>query len=197
MEVIILSDNMQTRTPEGDKSAANVKKFSYFEPVTGIIIAIICTVIFLWFSQIITIAFNLDPPSLIPTFNVDIIHSLWLPVLLWGLVRIGGNVAYLIERIYTKRLAIITLVGNALTIILTIIIFASHRIVNPEHARYMRDLFESTAAWFGEILANPNAIILVIIIFVMMLDTITVVRKRKKRQEIEEKEEAGGAVREV
>jgi len=183
MEVIILSDNIQEKAP-------SVKKFSYFEPIVGIIIAIVCTVVFLWFSPIITIAFDAVLRETIPTFNENIIHSLWIPIILWGLVRIGGNVAYLIERIYTKRLAIISLAGNGLTAVLTLIIFISNRIVNVDYAQYMRDLFANTAAWFGSILANPHIVIIVIIFFVLILDSITVVRKRKKRMAIEEKEEA-------
>jgi len=189
-----MSDNAQNNAPanvpDTEKKAAEIKKFSYFEPITGIVVALACTIIFLWFSPIITIAFKGDPYVLIPTFNEADIHKLWIPIILWGLVRIGSNVAYLIERIYTKRLAIIALVGNGLTAVLTLIIFVSGHIVNPEHIEVMREMFEHTAPWFGEILANANIVVIVIILFVLILDSFTVIRKRKKRIAIEEKEEA-------
>jgi len=177
-----------------DKKSLKTKKFPYFEPISGIIIAIVCVVVFVLFSDLITIAFWLDPPALIPTFLEHELHRfiIWFPAVLWGITRLVVNIAYLIEKIYTKRLAIIALICNALTVILTFIIMIDGRIVNPVYAQWMRDLFEPVAPWFGEILARANLTILVILVVVMILDSITVVRKRNKviRQEEKEAEEA-------
>jgi len=176
---------------EPDKEMLKTKKFPYFEPIAGIFIAIVCVVVFVLFSDLITIAFWLDPPALIPTFLEHELHRfiIWFPAVLWGLTRIAGNVAYLIEKIYTKRLAIISLICNALTVILTFIIMIDGRIVNPVYAQWMRDLFGPVAPWFGEILARANLTILVILIIVMILDSITVVRKRNKVIKVEAEEE--------
>jgi len=179
----------EVNTPEEEKKAVAVKKFPYFEPFAGIFIAIVCTVVFLWFTDLITIAFYVEPPILIPAFLRIEIQALWLPIILWGLVRIAGNIAYLIEKVYTQRLAIISLVANALTVIITSVILARNYIVNPEYADYMIRLFEpSVAPWFGVMLANPHIIIIVIVSLVMVLDSITVVRKRNKVIEAEASE---------
>jgi len=171
----------EVKTPEEAKKAVAVKKFPYFEPFAGIFIAIVCTVVFLWFTDFITIAFYVEPPILIPAFLQVEIQALWLPIILWGLVRIAGNIAYLIEKVYTKRLAIISLVANLLTVIITFVILARNYIVNPEYADYMIRLFEPTIApWFGVMLANPHIIIIVIVSLVMVLDSITVIRKRNR-----------------
>jgi len=184
----------KVKAPEEAKKAVAVKKFPYFEPFAGIVIAIVCTVVFLWFTDLITIAFYVEPPILIPAFLQVEIQALWLPIILWGLVRIAGNIAYLIEKVYTKRLAVISLIANLLTVIITILILARDYIVNPKYADYMIRLFEpSVAPWFGVMLANPHIIIIAIVYLVMILDSITVIRKRNKVVEME-KLEAGREV---
>jgi len=150
-------------------------KFSYFEPVAGIIFAIIATIIFYFFPQIITIVFI--GGRLIPTFDAEVIHSLWLPILIWPILRIIVETAYLIERRYTQRLAIISIVGNTLTVIVTCVIFASDRIVFWEYIHFVHTYFAGVAEWFGNILAKPNLIILVIIIVVLIIETANAVRK--------------------
>ena len=152
-------------------------KFSYFEPVAGIIFAIVASVIFFFFSRIIAVVFVSGP--LIPTFDEAVIKTLWLPILLWAILRIAVEIAYLIERRYTVRLAIITVIGNLLAFVCTLIIFIPVRIVNIEYINWIYTYFTGGAAWFGDILANPHIIIIVIMLIGLILDSITVIRKGK------------------
>ena len=156
------------------------KKFSYFEPFAGIIFAIVATVIFLGFPQIITIVFI--GGRLIPTLDEVVIQSLWLPIILWAVFRIGVEVAYLIERRYTPRLAVISLIGHVLTAIVTVIIFADSRIVYWEYVDFVHTYFENVAEWFGEVLAKPNLIILAIMMIVLIIESINVVKKGKRQK---------------
>lgn len=154
---------------------AKTLRFSYFEPIAGMIFSILCAVIFLWFSEIITIVFV--GGRLIPTFDETVIQSMWFLVILWGLLRIAVDISYLVERCYTKRLAIISIVGNTLTAIVGCILLIPHRIVYWEYIDFVHEYFEETAAWFGSIAASPNLIILVVMVIVLALETITAVRK--------------------
>jgi len=162
-------------------------KFSYFEPFKGIIFAVIVTVIFLAFPQIISFVF-LD--RLIPTFYTEVVRSLWIPIIIWALLRIGVKVAYLIERSYTKRLAIITTIGNILAIICGFIIFISPRIVNQEYINFIHRYFEDLAAWFSVILTGildrPNLIILVLMIVILIVESLNVYRRSLKKEDEEE-----------
>ena len=153
-------------------------KFSYFEPIAGIIFAVAATVIFLGFPQIITVAFI--GGRLIPTFDEEVIRSLWVPIIIWAVLRIGVEVAYLIERSYTQRLAVISVIGHTLTAIASIIILVSPRIVYWEYIDFIHTYFDDVAAWFGAILAKPNLIILFIMIIVLVIESITVVNKGRK-----------------
>jgi len=196
MEVAELSDNnnIPTESPEAPEAPEKKIKFSYFEPVAGIILAVAATVIFYFFPQIIAIVFVNGP--VIPTFDINVINGpgsyLWIPIFLWALLRIGVEVFYLIERRYTKRLAIVTMVGNTLAFICTLIIFIPFSIMNPEHIDWVRTHYINNAAWFGEILARANIVVIVIMLIGLILDSITVIRKgfknkSEKREDDEEK----------
>jgi len=166
-------------------------KISVFEPVMGIIISLIATIVFLGFPHIITVVLIGGP--VIPTFYEDIIRSLWIPIVLWLIFRLVVDVSYLVERKYTKRLANIALVGNLLTAICTFIIFISIRIVNIDFINFVYDYYGSIAMWFANILARPNLIILVIIMIVLILESINVYKKgyksKKKEEELEKEAE--------
>jgi len=180
--------NVPAAPPDEEKEQRpeKEKRFSMFEPIAGIIFAIVCTIIFLGFPQIITIVFI--GGRLIPTFDAEVIRSLWLPIILWCVFRVGVEVAYLIIKRYTKKLTIISLVGHALTAICTLIIFVSPRIVFWEYVDFIHRYFEDVARWFGNILAKPNLIILVVMLVVLIIESVTVIRKGKKEKEKEEKE---------
>ena len=181
-----LEHNQDDSDLKPEKEVKDVK-FSYFEPIKGITFAVVATVIFLVFPQIITYVFVGN--RLIPTFDASVIRSasIMIPAILWALFRIGIEVAYFIERHYTKRLAIITIIGNVLALICGFIIFVTPRIVNVEYSDFIHRYFEDMAAWFSvpltSILDRPNLIILFLMIFFLVIECITTMRKAKKVKE--------------
>jgi hypothetical protein len=181
-----IKDEMKEETPRVKEKDV---KFSYFEPIAGILFAVVATVIFLGFPQIIAVVFVSGP--LIPTFNADVIRSLWIPIILWALFRIAIEAFYFYEHRYTKRLAIVTMTGNVLALICTLVIFIPFRIVNPEYVDWIHTYFSSIGSeWFGEILARPNLVIIAIMLIGLILDSITVsIKGFKKKKEDEEEEE--------
>ena len=194
--------------PKQDKDEIKKKKikkrvkFSYFEPTVGIIIAVVFVVIFLVFPQIITYVFIGD--RLIPTFDSAVIQTTLIIVfsILWALIRIGIEVSFFIERSYTKRLSLITIIGNILATICGIVIFINPRIVFWEYSDFVHKYFEDMAAWFSvpltRILDRPNLIILVIMIVVFIVESVNMVKnsdktKSKKDKDEESFEETGKA----
>jgi len=181
----ISQDNMTDSHPEPEKKLT----FSYLEPVFGIIFAIVATVIFLIFSQIITVVI-IDGP-VIETFLKEEIQRWFvlIPAIIWALLRIGVEVAYLVERRYTRRLAKISLVGNALAVICTFLVLVSPRILNPDYVTLIHNGYDNVnASWFGNILANPNLIILVVILIVLVIESVNVVRRGYKEEKKDEEE---------
>ena len=167
----------KTDVSDSTKEPKKDLKFSYFEPIAGIIISLAATIIFLIFPHIITVVFI--GGQVIPTFDVEVIRSLWvmIPAIIWAVLRVGVETAYLVEHRYTKRLANISVIGNALAVICSCIIFIPYRIVYWEFIEWVHSYFASVSVWFGNILARPNLIILVLMIVVLLIESITVVRK--------------------
>jgi len=173
-----MSDNKdQVNQPESQPEPEKKVKFSYFEPVAGIIFALVATIIFYFFPQIIAVGFFGNPIVIIPTFVEEVIKSLWLPIFLWAILRIVVEIVYLVERRYTKRLAIITIIGNLLAFVSTLFVFIPDRIVNPEYINWVHDHISPIATWFGELLAKPHWIIIAIMLIGLILDSITVTVK--------------------
>ena len=181
--------------PDDSHPATKKKiKFSFFEPIAGIIFAVVAAIIFYFYPQIITIVFI--GGRLIPTFDAEVIQSLWIPILVWVILRVGVEVAFLIERRYTQRLAITSLIGNVLTAIATFIIFFSDKIVYWEYVDFVHTYFADVAVWFGDILARPNIIILVVIILVLVLESINAIRKGRKSKAKDNIEKKGEIITE-
>ena len=181
-------DELNDQEERYDEEELKDKKFSYFEPMKGIIFAVVATIIFLGFPQIITYVFI--GTRMIPTFDAEIVRSLWLPIILWAVFRIAIEVVYIIERNYTKRLAVITIIGNVLAIICGFIIFVRPRIVFWEYIDFIHRYFEDMAEWFSvpltRILDRPNLIVLAFMIFFLVLECITTVRKSRRPKDDEE-----------
>ena len=177
-------DNIQKKQ-ENDQPKRKDQKFSFFEPIAGIIFAVIATVVFLGFPEIITVRYI--GGFLIPTFDEVVIRSLWLPIILWAIFRIAVDVFFLIERRYTKRLSIVAGIGYGLVAICTIIIFISPRILNdmtytvpdfPQgYISFIEKSFSNYPSWFEGILKNPHLVIMFLIISVLIIELVVVIRK--------------------
>jgi len=192
--------NTQNNLDESKAKKNKSNQFSYFEPITGMIFAIICTVIFGWFSEIITWSYYGTAHDtivqgvirLVPTFNSDVISSIIVLIIIWGLLRIAIDGFYLYERSYTNRLAKVSIVGNVLTFIVSCIILIPSRIVNDEYVVHVHSAFVDGMQWFGAIIARPNIIILVLLVIILFLESLHATRKgwNNKEKKIEEDEAA-------
>jgi len=193
MEAAMMSNHENNSGDTNSKPEKDLKekRFSYSEPAKGIIFAVVATILFLGFPQVITYVFI---GELIPIFNAAVVRSLWLPIILWALFRIGIEVFYIIERRYTKRLAIVTITGNVLATICGLIIFVSPRILWQGYVDFVHTNFQDMAAWFTapltRILDRPNLIILFVMILVFVIESINIARRshliENKKDENEE-----------
>jgi len=162
---------------EEEKKKKN-KNFSYFEPITGIIFAAVCTLIFLGFPEIITVVFVGN--TLIPTFDEVVIRNMWVLVALWCLLHVGIDVVYLVQKYYSKNFVRFSVIGHAAALIFAAFIFIPHRIVNQDYIDFIYTYYADVAAWFGHILARPNLIILLKLIIIFIVQATTAVRRGRK-----------------
>jgi len=152
-------------------------KISIAEPIWGIAIAIASTVLFFGFPQIMRARFDYE---WVNVFNVNVIRSLWLPILAWTVIEIVAELVKLVEGRYTKRLAVVTVVTAALQVVCAVFVFVGNDIVNPEFitqaTSYVADL--QALGWIiNNIVVQPNLMILAIILIVLAFETLEIVVK--------------------
>ena len=178
--------------PEAEKEPEEeIKKlkFSYVEPFAGIFFALLCTIVFLVFPQIITVVFI--GGYVIPTFDEEVIRTLWviIPGIIWGLLHIGKECFYLYERRYTQRLAIISIVAHVLAAICACIIFIPYKIVFWEYIDWVHDYWSPINSTFETILSYPNLIVLFIMLIVSLIESINLLRKASKSKDHEDEDD--------
>jgi len=141
-----------------------------WRPIGSMIWIIICAILFLGFPQIVSGWFS--DYGWVPLFNVEVIQSLWLPIVVWTVAHICYDIFRLIEGRYTMQLAAITAAVNTVIAICAVIIFSGSTVLNPafiEHIGSMPTLQLGTFV-FGPF-ENFNLFLLFIISVILVIDT--------------------------
>ncbi|MCL2350550.1 MAG: hypothetical protein FWC67_03610 [Defluviitaleaceae bacterium] len=152
-------------------------RISPLEATIGIIVSVATTVLFLVFPHIIGIMTDFQ---WIPAFDVGIIRSMWMLILIWGVLELGAEIAKLVEGRYTPRLALLSVIANVIGAILAVVIFSNPDIVNPDfvaHMLYQGQNIEILSWGFDNILSRPNIMIMAVILVVLSIETIDIIIK--------------------
>lgn len=137
------------------------------EPIAGIIFSVIFCVIFLAAPQIICAKFGADQPF-IPVFNVDLIHQLWYIFVALTILGIARESFKLYEGRYTKRLAIVTVVTDILSVALTLVLLSSQQILNSAFIAGASPILSNEV--ITGILTYFNLFFMAVILFCLLLD---------------------------
>jgi hypothetical protein len=109
----------------------------------------------------------------VPAFQPAAIRSLWFFIILWTVLGVTVESVKLIEGQYTKRLAITTVACDILIAISAAIVFLNDKIMNPEFAANIGDVFlapgESSAT--APLISRLNLIILGFALFALILES--------------------------
>lgn len=139
------------------------------DPIINILWHIAAAVLLLGFPNLI--GAYADGTGWIPAFDANYIRTFGYLVLLWMAFGIAREIFKLIERRYSKKLALVTIVANVLTGITAMLFFSSSRIMNPEFVTKVGFMIEGIGVEeIGKVLANVNLLILVIMVFALILD---------------------------
>ena len=151
--------------PVPDKRA----QIKIHEPIINCLWHIAAAVLFLGFPYLV--GGHTEGTGWIPAFNETVIRSMWYFVILWMAFGIWREIVKLIERRYSKRLAVITVIAHVLTGISATLFFTNGSIMNPVFVEKVGTMFEG--AGVGELsraLGHLNICFLVIILFALLLD---------------------------
>lgn len=169
-----LYDSIDNLPPVPKKS----NKISKAEPIAGIIFCMVFTIIFLVCPQLIAVFIRKEDINITATlFNIDYIHQTWYFVVMFAILGVAGECVKLIEGAYTKRLMIVTIVTDTISIILTALWLTDGRIFNPEFGHVMMELFQKDGGFIATFFANFNLFFMGMIIFALAIDMIEAIVK--------------------
>ena len=151
--------------PVPDKRA----QIKIHEPVINILWHIAAAVLFLGFPYLI--GGYSESTGWIPAFDETYIWASWYLIVLWMAFGIAREAVKLIERRYSKRLALVTVIAHIFTGLSATLFFANGSIMNPVFVEKVSGMIEGVSAeQIGQALGHVNMIILAVMLFALLLD---------------------------
>jgi hypothetical protein len=168
------TDSIDNLPPVPKKNAIISKRESIF----GISISIIFCIVFLIAPEIFSAVF--DGKRFIPIFNVEVIRSIWYIIIGFAVLGIIRDGYKLYEGRYTKKLAVVTVITDILSALLSFVFLLDNKIINNEFTTAIINLFQDDAEFIANIFSRFNIFFLGVILFALALDMInTIVRAAK------------------
>lgn len=150
-----------------------------FESIFGITISVIFCIVFLIAPEIFS-APLVDGKNLVPIFNTQIIKSIWYIIIGFAVLGIIRECFKLYEGRYTKRLAVVTVITDVLSALLSFVFLLDNKIINTEFTTAIMNLFQEDADLIVNIFSEFNIFFLSVILFALAIDMInTIVRALK------------------
>jgi len=139
------------------------------EPVINILWQIAVFVLLLGFPYLI--GGYTKGTDWIPAFDGTYIQASWYLIVIWTVVGISREIAKLIERRYSRRLALITVISHILTGASSALFLASSRIMNPVFTDNIASMIEGPSAeGLGKVLSHVNLFILAAVLLTLVVD---------------------------
>ena len=138
------------------------------EPIIDIFWNISAAVLFLGFPHLI--GGYWENTGWIPAFNETYIRKYWFLVILWVACGIGQEIIKMLERRYSKRVAVATVISNVVSGVAVTIFFANDRIMNPN---FVKNVMNTLGTSFDSAKIhewNVNSMFLVVILAGLLLE---------------------------
>lgn len=153
---------------------------SKWECIFGIGFSVLFTVVFLAAPQIICFS-NGQAGELIPFFRTEAMQSSWFIIVLFALCGISREAVKLMDGRYTRRVLVVTVADNLLSVILAVWWLTGFELINPAFTESMATLFSEGPRFIEGLFRNFHHFFLGVMIFALLLDTVdTVVRTLRK-----------------
>lgn len=149
------------------------------ECVFGIVFSVLFVVVFLVCPQIIC-GITKDG-QMIPVFDTEAVRSTWFVIFLFGIMGVITEALKLIDRKYTRRVVIVTVVFNVISAVLTIWWLGANQLFNQEFFLNIGQFLEKKE-FMMKIFGNLSYYLLGFILFALVLETVTAVIKGWKSE---------------
>lgn len=152
---------------------------SKWEPMTGIAFSVVFFLVFLIAPQIFCAVID---GVFVPVFSTARVKEVWYLIFAFAVLGITREGFKLYEKRYSKKLAVVTVVTNILTALLSVVFLLDNKIMNPKFVPAVSAVFEGQEPFITAMLGKINLLLLVIILFALTLDTtLTVIKGMKQR----------------
>lgn len=152
------------------------------DPIVSIVFSIIFAVIFLAAPQIFCVIV-VNNGTFISVLNADVIRGVWYLIASLTALSIIKDSVKLIDGRYTRRLMLVTVLTNLLSVGLSFWWLMNDKLLNPKLIDSLSEEFTGDSAILVNIVSNLQYILLGIIVFSLITDIVSTVVKTIKYAE--------------
>lgn len=127
------------------------------------------------FSAIFT-----ETGELVPIFDAQVIQSNWYILVLFALAGIFRESVKFIEKRYSKKVLITSVVTNAVSAVMSIVWLCRGDIINPEFLAKLDGIFAGNTAVPAQLFGNFNIFLMGVMLLALVLDSIEAAVKLEK-----------------
>jgi len=151
-------------TPKGEA-------ISRGEAIFGIVASVFVAVILLGYPELF--AATSSQYGRIAVFNVNVLRSLWPPIILWAAVGIAAEVAALAIGRYNTRLALVTTVANGIIVACAAAIFLNinYDVINASFVAFLENNFDVNSLWLTDTLSRSNVVVFAVVVVGAAIET--------------------------
>lgn len=173
--IFSFQEGMDFLPPVPDKNA----RISKGEPIASLIFLMILFVIMVFIPQIIgAVVYRDGVLTRVPIFQLSVLKRAMPLFCIWFACSAVAEIVKLVEGRYTMRLTVVVLIGNGISLLLSIFIFTQFKIWNPQFIPQLQEAFPEMNPDLGVMIWNlMTNFFLLIVIFAILLECGTVLYK--------------------
>lgn len=145
------------------------QEISLWESAVGIGFCVIFLVIFLWVPEVLGFVVD-DRGNHVSLFDVQAIRDSWPCIAAFGLLGIAGESVKLVERRYTKKVLIVTVVTNLLSAAVAILWLGRGKLFSWEYSTQIHTILEGNDI-AANLLGNFHLFFLGVLLLAIVMDT--------------------------
>lgn len=173
--IFSFQEGMDFLPPVPDKKA----RISKGDPIASLIFLMILLVIMVFIPQFIgAVVYRDGVMTRIPIFQLSVLKRAMPLFYIWFACSAVAEIVKLVEGRYTMRLTVVVLIGNGISLLLSIFIFTQFKIWNPQFIPQLQEAFPEMNPDLGVMIWNlMTNFFLLIVIFAILLECGTVLYK--------------------
>ncbi len=145
------------------------QEISLWESIAGIVFCVVFLVIFLWMPEVLGFALD-DSGKAVSLFDVQSIRNSWPCIAAFGLLGIVGESIKLIERRYTRKVLMVTVVTNFLSAVVAVIWLGQGNLFSWAYNSQIHTILEGNDV-AANLLGNFHLFFLGTLLFALAMDT--------------------------